>query len=165
MLLFERRAVLFGLAALPIAACGFQPVYRQGSAATALAGNIIVDLIDSREGFELLERLETHLGSARPSAEYGLAIDLEITEESLSIGTTGVVSRQNVLGAANISVRSMATGDVLFAERVEITTAYSVTSATAATAAAKRGAYQQVALALADKINLRLAVTAADWVQ
>lgn len=163
MLLSDRRNFLFALGALSLAGCGFTPVYQRGTAASVLAGNVLVDLIDSREGFELLERLESHLGTAGPSAPYGLAIELEFEEEGLAISTSNVTTRFTVFGTAEIQVRDTSSGDSLYSAKIELSTGYNATTSTASTIAAQRSAYQRLALDLADKINTRLAITAKDW--
>lgn len=163
MLLSDRRTFLIGLAATSLAGCGFEPVYKQGGAARDLFGEIEFELIETREGFEMLERLEGRLGAGDASSRFLLAINLETTEEGLAISSENAITRFNVLGTATISVRERLSDEVVFSDALKAITAYSATSSTASTASARRDAYRRLAHALADRIITRVAATSQSW--
>jgi LPS-assembly lipoprotein len=163
MLLSDRRNFLFLLAALPAAACGFQPVYQQGSAASSLHGNFAFNLIESREGFVLLGQLEKRLGAGGPSARYNVAVDLTIEEEELVLtAATGLV-RYTLNGYAKITVVDQASGTEVFDDKLRDVIGFSGDEETLSTSTSRRDAYDKLVVALADQIVLRLTSTAESW--
>jgi LPS-assembly lipoprotein len=71
----DRRTLLFALAALPLAACGFAPGLRPNGPAEGLLDAVRIDDPDGKDAFDLVERLEERLG--RPSARYALGYRIE----------------------------------------------------------------------------------------
>ena len=65
MLLFNRRLFLFGI--LPLAACGFQPIYGVDKPANQIQGKISVEVFNGRNAFELRDRLNERLGDIENS--------------------------------------------------------------------------------------------------
>ncbi len=163
MSLSDRRTLLLGLAALPLAACGFTPVYQKGGAAQGLQGQIFVALVDSHEGFGLLERLESRLGTAGSNARFAMALELEITEEKLIINALSGINRYTLKGKAGVKVTDQTTGTVVFSDTIREVVGFSGTTETAQSAAAKKDAYDRLVLALADQIVMRVNATAASW--
>ena len=62
MLLFNRRWFLFGV--LPLAACGFEPIYGVDKPANQIQGKINVEVSNGRNAFELRDRLNERLGAS-----------------------------------------------------------------------------------------------------
>ncbi|MFT4717096.1 MAG: LPS-assembly lipoprotein [Paracoccaceae bacterium] len=163
MLSFSRRKFLTLLAALPIAACGYQPVLKQGGAAQGLQGNIGFNLIESREGFVLLGQLEKRLGKAGPSARYQAAIDLIIEEDELELtALTGLV-RYTLNGYAKLVVTDQTTGETVFSDKLRDVIGYSGNEQTLATTTSQRDATDKLILSLAEMIVLQLTSTAESW--
>ena len=165
MLLFDRRNFLISLAALPLAACGFTPVYKANGAARDLQGAIRFNLIESNEGFALLEQLELHLGTPGPAYKYNAHVELMILEEQLVLTAATAVIRNTLTGIAKIRVTSAATGNQLFSDSLRETAGYTSNAETLTTATSRRDAHDRLVRALADKIALRLASTAESWVE
>lgn len=159
--LAARRGVVLGLLALP--ACGFQPVYREGTAAVALRNRIAIDLVKGRNGFELREALEDRLGIAAADAPYVLTFALNIVESGLAVTEDEGTTRENLIGTARFTVRRFDTGEIVFKDAVRNITAYSTTSETFPSATAETDANVRLARALADQIAERIALTAQDW--
>lgn len=163
MLYSDRRKFLIALGALPLAGCGFQPVYQQGGAARALHGDIQFNLIDSREGFVLLEQLEKRLGAGEASARFAANIVLMIEETELTLtAATGLV-RTTLNGTIKLTVTDRTSGTEVFADKLRDTVAYSGNEETLVTSSSKRDAYDRLVLTLADQIVLRLTSTAENW--
>ena len=139
MSLFDRRSLL--ILPLALAACGFTPVYAPGGTAAALRGQVTVQDPATREGFLLLQELETRLG--RGNGTYGLAYDLSITEEGLGITRTGDITRFNLVGQVDYTLFDFATG-------------YSATGDTVEALAAERDARARLMRVLADQITTEL---------
>lgn len=163
MSLFDRRKLLLALAALPVAACGFQPVLRQGGAARGLMGQIKFNLIESREGFVLLQQLESRLGNPALGARFDAEVELEIEEVGMVLTAATEVTRFEVNGKVTITVTDTATGEAVFTDKLRDTTGFTENSETAASNAARRDARERLVLALADQIVMRLTSTAESW--
>jgi LPS-assembly lipoprotein len=163
MSLFERRKLLLGLAVLPLAGCGFQPVYQQGGAAAGLRGALVFNLIETPEGFLLLQSLEQRFGSGGAGVQYDVNLDLNITEDTLVLTATTGLSRVTVNGTVYLSVRARGAEEVLFSDRLRSTTSYTSSAETLVTKSARRDARARLVDALAELIVLRLSSTADSW--
>ncbi len=154
----DRRKFLTLLAAAPLGACGFAPVYAPGGAGDMLRGQILVDAPDTRLGFVLVARLEERLGQG--SARYGLAWRIETEESGLAITGTNDITRINLTGTVHFTLTESATGDQLLADTVSTFAAYSTTGTAVATAAAERDAEDRLMTSLADQVVSRLLASA-----
>lgn len=144
---------------LLLAACGFEPVNAPGATGSALRGQIQVAEPQSREAFQLVQRLEERLGrSALPA--YELTLKLSLDEQSLAINPEGDVRRFNVIGSAEYALRELETGSIAQSGFVSSFTGYSATSTTVAALAAERDAYRRLMTILADQIVQRLQASA-----
>lgn len=153
----SRRAVLFGLLALP--ACGFEPVYGTGGSANGLRGSIQMDEPQSRNEFLLNEQIELRLGRAS-APQYGLAVVLNIDEEGLAISDSNDIERFNLLGKAEFVLRDLSSNAPVFSGSVNTFTAYSASQQPVATLTASRDAEARLMVALADKITSQLLLNA-----
>ncbi len=103
-----RRALLGAGAALPLAGCGFRPVYmpsadgEPGVAQRELAA-IYVAIIPDRAGQELRQALQQRLEGtgADPTALYTLRVSYWITGEGLGIQPDTSTTRIRMFGNAN----------------------------------------------------------------
>ena len=163
MLLFNRRHMLALALGLGVSACGFEPVYKQGTTASALQGQIDIDLVKGRNGFELREELENQLGFADGNAPYILTFKLTTTETGLAVTEDEGTTRTNLNGVAAFTVRRRDTGTVVYQDSVKNVTAYGTRSATFPSAVAKRDANTRLVKALAGQIANRIAITSDDW--
>ncbi len=163
MSLFSRRKILALAGAGLLAGCGFTPVYKSGSAAQNLHGQIAIDLVKGRNGFELRERLEERLGFAAADAPYQLSFRLKTTETGLAVTKDEGTTRFNLTGIADFSIKELATGKTVFADQVKNITAYSATSETYPSRIAELDANVRLARALAEQIANRIAITAKGW--
>lgn len=163
MLLSKRRDFLLALAALPLAACGFSPIYKTGGAARGLKGRVRFNLIESREGYLLLQNLEARMGVPGVSPDYKAKIDLVIEEQVLTLTTATSLERVTVNGAAIITIVNTSTGAEVFADKLRETTGYTRSAETAETTSSRRDALDRLVGSLADQIVLRLGATAESW--
>ena len=156
----NRRTVL--LAPLALAACGFTPAYAPGGAATALLGSVRAQDPTTKNGFDLVERLEERLG--RPeNHRYDLAYT--ITTEAIGVGITteNEITRFNLKGAVDYTLTDKASGARLTGGRVQGFTAYSATGSTVAGLAAEEDAAFRLMRILADQIVARLIAASATF--
>jgi LPS-assembly lipoprotein len=164
MSLFNRRKIL-SLIALPVllGACGFTPIYSDGSAASALHGKIEITAGKGREYFEMRERLVERFGFAN-DPRYTLTFTYVVDSEGLAVSSTAEITRYNLDGISDFKVID-GNGVVVFGGQVRSTTAYSATSETYPTRVAEQDARSRLALTLADQIVTRISATAASWVK
>lgn len=152
MSLFDRRILL--ILPFALAACGFTPVYAPGGTADALRGQVAVQQPVNREGFLLVQELETRLG--RGPAQYGLAFDLTVINEGLGITRTGDINRFNLVGTVDYTLFEFATETVIFENSTSNFTGYTATGDTVQTLASERDARQRLMVILADQITTEL---------
>lgn len=151
----DRRTFLIGLAALPVAACGFTPAYGPSGGAAKLRGRIAVQEPVTREDFEFTARFESRLGRAQAAA-YDLAYTLTAVREGGGITATNVTTRYTLKGTATYSLTSRATGDRVAGGTVSAFTSWSATGTTVAGLAAEDDAARRLSILLADQVITRL---------
>lgn len=164
----DRRRLLGALAALPLAACGFEPLYDPAGPGAAVAGRVEVDVIESTAGFALRERLVDRLGL--PDAPtHRLAVSLDLRQVGVAITEDDVTSRYDVIGEAAWRLFPLGESAPALAGATSATTGYSAPDSSAASGfavlSARRDAEDRLALTLADRIAQRLAVDAPLWAQ
>ncbi|MDG1008520.1 MAG: LPS assembly lipoprotein LptE, partial [Amylibacter sp.] len=155
--MFDRRNTLFLALGGCISACGFKPVYKEGSTASSLQGQIEISLIKGRNGFELREELESKLGRTVSVAPYVLALKLTISEMGLAVTEDEGTTRTSLNGIAAFTLTRRETGKVIFRDSVSNLTAYGTTSATYPSTVARRDANIRLMKALAAQIANRIA--------
>ncbi len=155
MLLSERRRLLLGLAALPIAACGFTPAYAPGGAGQVLRAQVLPrDPVTSAE-FDFVAAMETRLG--RPSSpRFGLDYTIAMSERGAAQVAGLGDTRITLFGELDYSLSDLATGDVLAEGRLRNFTNYSTTDTQLATLRAQEDAEARLMRLLADQVATRL---------
>ena len=161
--MFDRRNTLFLALGGCISACGFKPVYKEGSTASNLQGQIEISLIRGRNGFELREELENKLGRTLSVAPYVLTLKLTISEMGLAVTEDEGTTRTSLNGIAAFTLTRRETGKVIFRDSVSNLTAYGTTSATYPSTVARRDANMRLMKALAAQIANRIAITSDGW--
>lgn len=151
------------MAALPLAACGFQPILKQGSAARGLQGQIAFNLIESRAGFELLELLEKAFGIAGPSARFQAKTTLVFEEEELVLIAASSLARVTLYGGVTVEITDQNKGIVVFKEKIRDAVSYTTSAETAVTIATQRDGQSRLVKLLAERLILRLNTTAESW--
>ena len=162
MSLFNRRKFLT-LTATPLAlsACGFTPLYSDGSAAEKMPGRIALGSFDGLEGFQMREQLESRLGTAT-AATHRLDVALAVASDGIAITQDGSITRYNLSGTAEFIITQLG-GGVVFRDTVTAFTAYNATASAYATRIAEQDANRRMSVTIADKIVTRLATSAEDW--
>ncbi len=162
MLSSDRRKFLTVLAApLALSACGFRPIYGDGTAADAMQGRIALGEFTDLSGFQMREELETNLGRA-VNATHRLDVDLQIERKGLAITPDGSITRYNLSGVANYALTDL-NGVIATSGTVSALTAYNATANAYATRVAEQDAYRRLSVTLADKITTQLAISAESW--
>ncbi len=163
----ERRRALGLLAALPLlAGCGFEPLYGTGSPAGEMVGRVEVATIDGDAGFVMRERLTERLG-VPDAPSHRLTVDLTLREVESGITQQSEIVTYSVIATADMRLVPLGGGPAVLEERLTQQTAYtapvSTTSFAYASRVARQDAERRLARTLADRIVMRLAVTAGDW--
>jgi LPS-assembly lipoprotein len=151
----DRRTVLKLLAAVPLAACGFSPVYAPGGAGGALRGRILADAPDSRLGYAFVARFEDRLGRAE-APSWALGYTIETREVAVGVSADNVTTRYNLTGRLLWSIRPLAGDEPVLSGTEESFTAYSATGTAVATLTARRDAEDRLMAILADQLVTRL---------
>lgn len=162
MSLYKRRNFLTLLATpLALSACGFTPIYSDGSAASKMQGRIALGDFHGLTGFQMREVLATNLGPA-DNATYILNVDLDIDRAGLAITQDGSITRYNLSGETLFTVTQIG-GGIVYRGSVTAFTAYNATASAYATRVAEQDAYRRLVETLADKITTNLAISAEGW--
>ena len=151
MLSSNRRSFLSLLAAVPLAACGFQPAFGTNGVGASLRGRIAYRAPNTPEGFRLRTRLEDRFGRVQ-RGDYLLTVQLDIQEEAVAISSAQDINRFNLPGKATWTLTEPGTDAPLASGTAETFTAYSAFGTTVATREAQDDARNRLAIALADLI-------------
>jgi len=157
---FNRRYFL--LSALALAGCGFEPVYGTNGSASDLRGAILVDEPTDRNQFQLVEQLERRFGRTA-SPRYALSIAVTVREEGLAITGSNNIIRFNLIGDVSFALRDMASGKVVYTDKVNTFTSYSASGQPVATVTAERDARERLMITLGDKITAKLLARAGQF--
>lgn len=165
---WSRRRLAAALAALPLtlAACGFSPLYDEGTPAAGMGGRVEVGVIEGEPGLAMRERLVTRLGP--PDAPtHRLAVTLDYDTVGVALTRESVTTRFDVVGRASFALLPVDGGPAVLEGQVRAVTGVSAPDLPAATAfaveSAERDAERRLAVLLADRILMRMALSAADW--
>lgn len=159
----DRRSLILGGAAIAaLSGCGFAPVYGRGTAASATRGRISVSRISGLLGFTLRTRLTARLGPA-DAASHQLKVTVDISRRGLAVSRENEITRYNLTGTAKYTLTPIGETGKTARGSVRAFAAYSATASPFATRSAEQDARERLALALADQIASRLAVTAEEW--
>ncbi|NYS26297.1 hypothetical protein HUK65_15010 [Rhodobacteraceae bacterium 2376] len=162
MWLSERRAMLTGLLALPVAAaCGFSPAHAPGGPGAALRGQVRADDPRNVRDSAFVAALEDRLGRPQ-AARFALSHDISVSESGGARMRRLGDTRFQVFGRVHFALRDIASDSELYSGTVRNFTAYSATSTQLATLAAQEDAERRLMVILADQVVARLLAVLAD---
>ncbi|PQO24742.1 hypothetical protein C2I36_01240 [Rhodobacteraceae bacterium WD3A24] len=162
MWLSDRRSLLAGLAALPLAAaCGFRPAYGPGGGAARLRGAVRPDDPENRADFAFVAALEERLGRS-DVAPYALSYDIDISGRGVARERGMGDTRRQLAGTVDIALTDRASGATLTEGRAEAFVGYSTTSTQLATAIAEDDGRDRLMRILADRVATLLIAAADD---
>ena len=138
--------------------CTLTPAYAPGGPAATLQGAVRVDSPDSKDGFDLVERLEERLG--RPEAAR-FKLVYKITTDRTGVGITpeNATTRYHLRGRVDWHLTDLS-GNRLTEGVAQSFTAWSATGSTVSGLAAEEDAGLRLMRILADQIVTRLLATA-----
>ena len=150
---------LIAIAALSlIAACGFQPVYSSGFN-DGQAGNITVNKIDGRAGYELRRSLLQELAVGLPNVTEPAKLNVSLSESlsRLTFETDGAATRSSIVASGSYTLTY---GDKSLSGRQETEISFSVPDSPYGDIANQTGAStraaRQLGKMIADDLRLKL---------
>ncbi|MEM9048688.1 MAG: LPS assembly lipoprotein LptE [Pseudomonadota bacterium] len=161
----SRRALLAAFLVLPVAGCGFQPLYGSAAPARRLVGRIALgditrSALPDRMVFALRDALKREIGSPEDPA-FRLDIAVEVEEEGFAITQDNETTRFSLTGMAEWDLRRVAAARPVLSGLARSFTAYSATASVYATRIAARDAETRLATGLAQQIVVQIAARAA----
>ena len=159
-----RAAWLFGALmtlALPLGACGLQPMYAGSTGAAVTSGIAAVDVppIPGRGGWllrnALVERFEA-AGSTTP--QYRLDVRVDDALEALGVLNDDTISRERRIFRTRYQLIDLATGDILLDATAGSDAGIDVVSSEYATIAAEQTALENLAKEVAQQMTTRVAL-------
>lgn len=155
MSLPDRRKVLTLLTALPLAGCGFTPVYAPLGTGNKLRYRVEIEAPRSRSDFAFVSQLETRFGQPK-NAIYHLGYSLKINRASGGISPSNEITHYTLTGIATYTLTERATKTRVAGGVIRNFTSWSATGSTVAGIAAEEAASARLMQILADDIVTRL---------
>ncbi|MXO75546.1 hypothetical protein GRI40_09990 [Altererythrobacter aerius] len=161
-----RAAVALLAAALPLAACGLQPMYAgggSGQVARALAA-VEVPAIEGQAGWLVRNALVDRLGAPEGSAaaRYRLLVRLDDRLEGLGVLSDDTIGRERRTLRARYQLVDLANGEILVDATAGSDAGIDVVSSEYATIAAEQTALENLSREVASQISTRLALVLRD---
>jgi LPS-assembly lipoprotein len=138
-----------------LAGCGYEPIYSEGGAATALRGQVDVQAPTTVISYRMVQELESRIGrSATPA--YSLTYTLAVKTESQAITADNATVRYTLVGELDYVLKGISGADVLGSGTVEEFVGYSAAGNSLETLSSERDAEQRLAVSLANALTTRL---------
>ena len=158
------RALAFLLAAaLPLSACGLQPMYAGGGSGPVAQGLAAVEVgpIEGRAGWLVRNALTDRLtqSGAAQAPRYRLDVLLDDDLEGLGLLTDETVGRERRTLRARYQLVDLADGEIMIDATAGSDAGIDVVSSEFATIAAEQTALENLAVEVADRIVTRLTLT------
>lgn len=154
-----RRAAILTALALPLVACGLQPVYGPNGTGKRLFGKVRPRDPNTYQEFAFNQRLAERLGPDT-NAQYDLDYQINIGVVPQAITQDEVTTRYSLNGTADFDLKNTS-GRTVTSGRVSSFTSYSTTGTTIATLSAELDARQRLSEMLADQVITRLLAASA----
>lgn len=151
------RAALAALATCAISACAFQPLHRKGGAVAELRKSVLLTGVEGREGYAFRRILERRLGAPGDDPAFILEARLTFERRGLAITRDDSVTRFDVIGIAQFTLRDAEGGKVRAEGVARALSAYSALATPYATRVAAQDADRRVAEDLAERVYAQIA--------
>ncbi|MBK5926147.1 hypothetical protein [Rhodobaculum claviforme] len=158
----DRRTLMLGLAALPLAGCGFRPALAPGGPADGLRGRIRADNPGDDAGLAFVTRLEERLGTPQAPG-WRLGWSLGIATERRGLVAELGDSRGQMIGRLDWTLTPEGADTPVARGTAERFVGYSRTTSPLAIRAAAEDARRRVAEMLAEAVASELIATAPGW--
>ncbi|MCY4460222.1 MAG: hypothetical protein OXC26_07485 [Albidovulum sp.] len=158
------KAAALGFLLLLFAGCGFEPLYKETSAAPQLRNSVLVEAAGGGIGYEVETALAKRFGSPS-AARFRVQVRASVAESEVAAGWMDGFQRSRLDGAAEFEVAEVDGGRALYSGVVDGSVSYSSTRETFHTLTARRDARRRLALQLAERIARRLEATSESWLK
>ncbi|MEM7702567.1 MAG: LPS assembly lipoprotein LptE [Pseudomonadota bacterium] len=155
------RLIMLLSLALPLAACGLQPMYAGSTGAAVTSGLAAVDVppIPGRGGWllrnALVERFEA-AGSTTP--QYRLDVRMDDALEALGVLNDDTISRERRIVRTRYQLIDLATGEILLDATAGSDAGIDVVSSEYATIAAEQTALENLTKEVAERMTTQVAL-------
>lgn len=161
-LILMRRGAAAG-ALLPLAACGFTPLYAEGEdnlSVSAEMATVRIEPLRDRVGQQMHNFLRDRLNPNGQPVSPNYQLSLQITESLSELGVRRdeTATRANLKLTTNFLLRDAGNGEALLTGRSTSTTSYDILENPFATTISERDARERALREVADDIQTRLAV-------
>ena len=157
-----RLALLACVLAVPLSACGLEPMYAGGASSAVGQGIAAVDVppIPGRDGWLVREALQERLGAAgEAAARYRLDVRLDDSLQALGVLNDDTITRERRILRARYQLIDLETGEVLLDATAGSDAGIDVVSSEYATIAAEQRALENLAQEVADRMTRQIALT------
>lgn len=158
-----RAFALLLAAALPLSACGLQPMYAGGGSGAVAQGLAAVDVppIEGRAGWLVRNALVDRLSAPRSQADARYRLDVLLDDRLEGLGLLGddTIGRERRTLRARYQLVDLASGEIVLDATAGSDAGIDVVSSEYATIAAEETALENLAREVADRIVARLALT------
>ena len=154
-------------ALLPLAACGFSPLYAEREDGTTVAdqlATVSIDPMRDRVGQQMHNLLRDRLNPyGQPaSPDYRLLLQITETTRELGVRRDETATRANLRLDARFFLRRTGSGEQVLKGRSTSTTSYDILEEPFATTISERDARERALREVADEIETRLAIFFSD---
>ncbi len=149
---FDRRKVLLGLTAMPLALAGcFRPMLAENSAGSDIRHRIAMPEVDGRFEYFLVESLEDRLGkSSEP--EFALRVRTNVTERGFGVAQDNAITRITLLATANWSLWRPGANEPLLRDKAVSQSGFNATTSLCATRQTRLDIERRLARDLGERI-------------
>ncbi len=157
-----RLALLACALAVPLSACGLEPMYSGGASSAVGQAIAAVDVppIPGRDGWLVREALQERLGAAgEAAARYRLDVRLDDSLQALGVLNDDTITRERRILRARYQLIDLETGEVLLDATAGSDAGIDVVSSEYATIAAEQRALENLAQEVADRMTRQIALT------
>lgn len=151
----SRRALLAAALGAALVGCGFAPVHGPGGGGDGLRATIRPAEPDTDLTFAFVRQFEERLGRA-DAPRWDLDYTITTDEVALAIDGSNNITRLNLEGVLNWTLRPVGSDTVTLSGRETSFTAYAATGSTVSTLESERDAQRRLARILADRVVTRL---------
>lgn len=158
-----RALALLLAAALPLSACGLQPMYAGGGSGAVARGLAAVEVapIEGRAGWLVRNALNDRLTQSGATADPRYRLDVLLDDNLESLGLLGddTIGRERRTLRARYQLVDIASDEIVLDSTAGTDAGIDVVSSEYATIAAEETALENLAREVADRIVARLALT------
>jgi LPS-assembly lipoprotein len=150
------KRLLVLIALLPLAGCGFRPLYGDNKLQPQLS-SIFVEPVAERDGYELRNTLINLLGSngEEGGKAYHLKIVLTEANQGVALQNDATITRYNETLTVNYSLRDAKGSEIAHGTQTSLSS-YNVVSSPYATLSAQQDADKRAAQDIAERIRIDL---------